>query len=364
MKEKIVSIFISIIILFFSISFFIFKKIEFSYNENRYLQTFPKFNLNNLKTGKNLEEINNYVEDHFPFRTNFINLKTEVMLKLNFKEVNNVYITDKYLIEKYNKPVNTDKLINKLNNFNSIENVNMMLLLVPTSISIYSEYLPNYVNNEQTTVLDYIYAKTTLKPIKITENLLKNKEKYQLYYYLDHHWTTYGAYFAYQEYCKQNNIDYYEINDFTIEKVSSDFKGTIYSKILKDNGLNDDIYKFSIEGINHKVDYGNNNIKDTLYDIKYLSQKDKYSYYLSNNNPIIKIESNSSSNQELLIIKDSFANCFIPFLANHYKKITVIDPRYYKLSIKDYIINNNINNVLFLYNLNTIDSDTGIYTID
>ena len=52
------------------------------------------------------------------------------------------------------------------------------------------------------------------------------------------------------------------------------------------------------------------------------------------------------------------------YLVNHYKKVIVIDPRYYKSSIIDYINSNNINKVLFVYNMNTMDTDAGIYTID
>ena len=105
-------------------------------------------------------------------------------------------------------------------------------------------------------------------------------------------------------------------------------------------------------------------ITDTLYDDKYLNEKDKYSYYLSNNSSIIEIDTNVDNNEQLLIIKDSYANSLIPFLVNHYKKLIIIDPRYYKSSIIDYINNNNIKNVLFIYNMNTIDKDSGIYTID
>ncbi len=61
------------------------------------------------------------------------------------------------------------------------------------------------------------------------------------------------------------------------------------------------------------------------------------------------------------MIKDSFANCFVPFLAEHYKKIYVVDTRYYKDAISEFINQNKkIKDVLVLYNMNTIDSDLGV----
>ena len=101
-----------------------------------------------------------------------------------------------------------------------------------------------------------------------------------------------------------------------------------------------------------------------MYEESYLSKKDKYSYFLDNNHYFIEITNNEiSTNEELLVIKDSYANAFIPFLVGNYKKIYVIDPRYYKKSISEYIQQKKIKNVLFLYNIKTIDNDLGIISI-
>jgi hypothetical protein len=62
-------------------------------------------------------------------------------------------------------------------------------------------------------------------------------------------------------------------------------------------------------------------------------------------------------NRNLLVIKDSYANCFIPFLTQDYRTITVVDPRYYYENIATVIKANDIDEVLFLYNANTFFSD-------
>ena len=362
MSNKIISIITSLIIIFIMILFIFSDKQKFSYNENRYLQELPQFSFDKLVNNEYLDKLSKYLEDQFPYRNNLINIKTNTLLTLNFKEVNNVFINKKYLIEKYTLPKKTEKLIKKLNNIKEEIDSNIEIMLVPTSVSIYDEYIPKFYVNKQIETMNYIYDNIDLDYINIYDILKQNKDNYQLYYYTDHHWTIYGAYLGYISYCKKNNIKYYDLNDFKITKVNDEFKGTLYSKVLK-NTLNDSIYRVDMDGMEYKLKYIDHTT-NTLYDDKYLNEKDKYSYYLSNNSSIIEIETNIKNNEELLIIKDSYANSLIPFLVNHYKKITIIDPRYYKSSIINYVKENNIKNILFVYNMNTIDEDAGIYTID
>ena len=62
----------------------------------------------------------------------------------------------------------------------------------------------------------------------------------------------------------------------------------------------------------------------------------------------------------LLVIKDSFANCFVPFLAPYYREIVVVDPRYYSGTITDLMDTYRITDVLFLYSGNTFFTDNSI----
>jgi hypothetical protein len=62
----------------------------------------------------------------------------------------------------------------------------------------------------------------------------------------------------------------------------------------------------------------------------------------------------------MLIIKDSYANSFIPFLVPHFKEIRVIDLRYYRGEIKKLTEDNGITDVLFLYNIKTFFEDYSI----
>ena len=100
-----------------------------------------------------------------------------------------------------------------------------------------------------------------------------------------------------------------------------------------------------------------------MYDYSYLEKKDKYSVFLSNNHSLITITNNSiNNNKELLVIKDSYGNSFVPFVAENYKKVHVVDLRYNLNSMTKYLEeNNNIDDVIIIYNINTIDGESSIY---
>ncbi len=54
----------------------------------------------------------------------------------------------------------------------------------------------------------------------------------------------------------------------------------------------------------------------------------------------------------------------IPFLATSFSEINVVDMRYFTGSLSDVINNNEVTDVLFLYNVNTFNSDSSILSIN
>ena len=367
--NRLIAFVVSLIILGLFVLFIFMPKVEFSENENRYLQSFPKFKIKDFIEGDFIEDLESYLADNFPFRDGFMSIKTLTEKVIGKEDINNVYLAeDDYLIEKYNNPQNNDKIIEVLNEFNETVNyVNMNLLLAPTSIAINKDLLPkNAPTYDELETINYIYNEINFDTIDTYEILKEKNKDYQMYYRLDHHWTTFGAYYAYTKYAEANNITPYSLNSFDIKEVTNDFNGTLYSKSNDYTRKSDSIHTFTLKDISYEVNYVSKEvIKDTMYEDSYLTKKDKYSYFLDNNHPLIVITNKSINNKkELIVIKDSYANSMVPFLTNHYKKVHVIDPRYYKNSISDYIKENkNIKDGLILYNVMTMDSDLGILGI-
>lgn len=354
-------------ILLSTVSLCVSKKKEFSEQENRYLSSFPEFSWEALKDGDYTADLESYLADHFPFRDFFMGVKTGFELAIGSKEINDIYIAeDGYLIEKYQKPQNTEKIIRVFNGLaESVTEAEVYLMLVPTASEIYADKLPkNAPVNSQLATLTEIYGAVDCEPVMVAEALAEQKDgEEELYYRTDHHWTSYGAYLAYQEFCKVRGLDPVELTALEEKVVTEKFKGTIYSKVNDYTRDGDAITIYENSAQKLTVNYTDTGeVTDSLYNYEYLEKKDKYSFFLNNIHPLIEVTNESAdTDRELVLIKDSYANCMVPFLVNHYSKVYVIDPRYYKNAVSELVNENTVRtDVLLLYNMNTIDTDLGI----
>lgn len=370
MKKTSISFIIVFIIslIFVAISFIMVEDKEFSENENRYLASKPKLTWNNIITGKFSENFENYIDDQFIFREKLYETKTKMQLLFGNKDINEVYIAnDNYLIGKKLEQDFDYKILSEnirsINEFTS-KNSNVQLMIVPTASLILEDKLPkNAIVFNQDKVFEEI--KTSIKNvdfIDVRETLKKHKNEY-IYYKTDHHWTTLGSFYAYEQWCKQKNID---IPNYEKRCVTTEFKGSLYSKILNSNVEADCIEFFETNNLPKYSVYYNFNKKtaQSIYDLEKLKEKDKYQVFLGGNFPELKIETESLKNENILIIKDSYANSFIPFLINNYKNVHVIDLRYFKDSLNTYIENNNISEILILYNIENFLEDETIRFIE
>ena len=149
----------------------------------------------------------------------------------------------------------------------------------------------------------------------------------------------------------------------TTQTVTENFAGTLYSKVNDYSHPKDAITVYTNPEDDITVTYlDTGEVTDSLYNFDYLTEKDKYSLFLNNIHPLIEIENKTASSQNaLMLVKDSYANSIVPFLAHHYRKIYVFDTRYYRDGPSTFLSGHqDITDVLLLYNMNTLDGDTGI----
>ena len=100
---------------------------------------------------------------------------------------------------------------------------------------------------------------------------------------------------------------------------------------------------------------------DSIYFRENASGLDPYDVFLGGAGPIIVIENErAQSDEELIIFKDSYAHALAPFLAQHFRKVTLFDLRYVR---KEYIFDNfdlNGKTVLFIYSTTILNTDPQI----
>lgn len=373
MKKRIcfmiVSVFFFVSILLAPIALLLLPKSDFSENENRNLASAPEFSFSSLADGKFTSDAEEYAIDHFPLRDFFVGLKTKFELFIGKKEINNVYVCKNgYYMDVYKKPQKTDVFIKGVNELaSSLERAETELMVVPNACCIYGEYLPkNAACYDQLETIDKIYSSVSCRTIDVASVLFENKNSRKLYYKLDHHWTTGAAFLAYTKFCEKNFLANEKESDFDIVTVTNSFKGTVFSKVNDYSAEGESIERYDLPGLKVRVTYDDTGeTSESMYEPAYLEKKDKYSYFLNNLHYLLTIENeNAKTNEEIVVVKDSYANCFIPFLASQYKKIYVIDPRSYNDVISDFVNERkNVKTVLVLYNVGTLDTDSGVSNI-
>lgn len=345
--------------------FFLIKDKDFSELENRNLAFFPKFTVERLLNKEFGDEFETYIADQFPLRNLFISIKSTSEYLLQKKENNGVYIAnDNMFIEKLDDVDKDliDKITSYINEFSS--NFNTYVMIAPTSYTIYKDNLPMYVEeNKELDSLNYFVSKlsSNITNIPLVESLNEHKDEY-LYYKTDHHWTTLGAYYAYREFCNAYGLTPLNKSDFLVKTVSNDFKGTLFSKGNFTYAKPDDINLYYPKNdVKYVVDYVFSDRKtDSIYELSYLDKKDKYGVFLDNNHPLVKITTENNNNKKIAVIKDSYSHSLIPFLVNHFKEVVVIDLRLFKGNVNDYLKENDINDILIMYNVRNAISDRNI----
>ena len=343
---------------------------SFSEKENRVLSSRPKASLSLLASGRYSSQYETYVNDQFIFRDMWVEIKANIDRLLGQTEKNGVYLgKDGYLIEDFTPPSmeTLDTLLTSIQGFSKRHpEIQQYALIAPNAVSIYKEKLPAFSPVEdQNIYLDYLKAgmeSSNIDYIDIRPILNEHSDEH-LYYRTDHHWTTQSAYYAYQEAAKVMRIDsgLYSYEQLTVTgtfqgtlSAKSGFRSNIKEKIdvfLPEEGTPASLIKYIDEQIN----------SGSFYATKQLEGRDKYAMFFNGNHPLIKIETPLKDNQKvLLVLKDSYANCLVPFLAPHYRTIIMVDPRYYYDNLEELITVEGVNEILYLYNANTFFSDTSL----
>ncbi len=348
----------------------ILPKKEFSEIENRVLSKVPEFSFSSVLDRSFMKNSESYFADHFVGRTDWIKAKTQMELLTGRREINGVYIEDGRMVEKldYLDYKTILKSISAINNFSENTGLKTYVMIVPTSAEFYSSSNPNIDQKEE---ISKIYSELSEKNIITLDAysiLNSNKDDY-IYYRTDHHWTTLGAYYVYSSTAYDMGFTPVSLDNYNIEHASSDFQGTLYSKTLYD-GVKSDIidiyYPTSGVDITSTDVYTGKGTEtyESYYFRDFLEIKDKYSVFGGQNQPVVKIKTNALNEGKLLVIKDSYANSYIPFLSQHYSEITMLDMRYIDVPYDEIINIDDYNQVMFLYNYSTFAQDKNIRKLD
>lgn len=327
--------------------------------EKRELQTRPEISITKVLDGRFQKKYESYLRDQFPGRDHWVSFQTDMELFMGKNEIHNVYIgKNHYLLEHYTEkefnPQQISKNLQALEKFvgKTKQNADVHVMMVPTKSWVLREKLPAFAPHyKEQKFYDALQQKLEKEDVLISvEPVLDAHKEEEIYYRTDHHWTTLGAWYAYEQYTKAVSGDLQRAQrKKKFRCISKDFYGTTYAKINYARQADKiEIYE-PADKLRVVYNMGEKKTK-TLYDFSFLKTADQYSVFTSGNQAVLEITGGIKNGKTLLLIKDSFANSILPFLAEDYEKLVVVDLRQLNVSGDRLLEMFSPTDILILYN--------------
>lgn len=372
---------------------------DFSDQENRYLAQFKAPTLKTLRSGEFMEKFEDYVTDQFPLRDQWVQLKAYSERALGKQENNKVYFgTDgQTLFAHFTAPTREalEQKVGFVNKLGANLDVPVYFSLVPDKSWAWAGLLPDNAPNVDD-------GSTIGMTRELCGDLIPDKNQpwsepppdgaayhmkfidlsYTLgntcgnaaspaddsFYRTDHHWTAMGAQRTFQKLMEGMGLQAADWSGLPRTQVSGSFYGTTYSAAGAGWVEPDTIYTIIPEGGTK----GNITVTgypegapvdSSLYHPEKLAVKDKYAYFLGGNQPLCVIKNPDAANGKLLVIRDSYADSLAPFLAEAFQEVHLFDLRYNNLSLKQYVADNGIGQVLVLYSAANFATDINLFKL-
>lgn len=368
-KENILGMaFVSCVFLFMLLNVIVPDK-EMSKQQNKMLAQRPKISLEGLISGTYMERYENYLKDQFAGSDVLQKLQVSLKRLGGSKLENGIYIgKDGQLMDEIVTP-DQEMLRENLDAIKQFadtnDNLNLYMILVPDAANILSEKLPSLATTaDQNAMIAQVEKQLgdSVRWIDATSVMEQHADEY-IYYRTDRNWTSLGAFYVFTQSCETLGIDVAAQSTFVAYPVSTTFNGILSAKSSVGLNETDDIYIYvQKENAGEVViNYVDEQRKTTsLYDSSKLETRNQYDLFLGGDTSLIDIKTVSTSERRLLLVKDSFANCFVPFLEPYFREIVMVDPRYYSGTIDEIMDTYRITDVMFLYSGNSFFRDNNI----
>lgn len=324
---------IAVILLGLSVgSFFLTPDRAFSENENRYLQLTPKLSWDTVMSGDFMEDMEEYTSDQIVFRDLWTATRSLLQRAEGKEDISGTYLGAegryfaKVTEDSFNR-AGLEKNAGYIREFFAASGKSCRAMIVPSPAGVLRDMLPeNAPYYDEAGAFERLDAALGGSLLNVRETLADVEDPY---YHTDHHWTTMGAQAAYRRWAE---VTGHAVREDALVCATEEFRGTLYSKVLLPDSVCDSVYYAPEITAESVVCDGKDG---TLYDRDALTRKDKYELFLGGNYGQCVITTGTENGKQLLLVKDSFANSFVPFLLGDYETVTMIDLRYFRGSMAE-----------------------------
>ena len=319
------------ILLFFAIGMFLLPQEHFSEHENRALSVWETPSWGSIFDGSFSESLGKLYRDQLPLRKKLISLKAGSEILLGKRENNGILWGDEGMLfsrNEYSDLSVAEQNLAAVDRF-SAETFDLRVtsVWIPRSSDVMTRWLPKPYPSDAT---DALYALLEGSgEIPLGELRESAEGGTQVYYRTDHHLTTEGAYLVYCLLGEKLGFSPLAREFFSAERVSESFLGSADSAVGGIASRSDTVTLFRYEGDENVrvIDRTTGEERRGFYDWSAMGKKDQYSVFLGGNFAHLSVESANEAKPRLLLIKDSFANALVPFLALHFD-LEIVDLRY------------------------------------
>ena len=309
---------------------------DFSVEENRMLAEVPMLTGEAFLDGDYTEGMAAYVRDRMPLRGTLLKVKALAEYAALKRENNGVIAAENgYLVKRFcydgrqleqfeRNLAAAERLCREAEAYGKPS----VFVCAPRAMDVLGFLCPSF--GEPYDVWAMVEAHGALS---LTDALREKAEEGQaVWFKTDHHWTTLGAYYAYAALGEELGYVPFPREAFEEQVVSDDFWGTTYSACLLPVTRPDKVMamRFAEDEEFVCTDMSTGAVCHGFYRPDALVSKDKYEYFLGRNVAHLRIVKDPDGPRPtLVIVKDSYAQCLVPFLARHYD-IELIDLRYFR----------------------------------
>ena len=228
-------------------------------------------------------------------------------------------------------------------------------IVVPCSGEFYLPEKYQSLSNSQKDNIQFLYSKLgkSVTPVDAYSRIAAHTDEY-LYFRTDHHWTALGAYYAYQAFCDAAGLECRSLDGLEVRTIP-DFLGTIYSG-TRDSRLeaNPDHVDYYITAPNSTAKLylkGSTEPLDVFPWCDFSAGANSYGVFIWADNPLFIMHNPDQPNgKKALVLKESYGNAFAPWLMCNYETVYVIDYRHYEQSVYDFVLENDVDDVIFINN--------------
>ncbi len=269
-------------------------------------------------------------------------------------------------------------LENSVNNYTALINkaaeqlgdgIQVYHLLIPTAIGIIlpEETIPHYPEYvDQGVAISNIFSLVSDRVVKVNcyENLRAHRDEY-LYFRTDYHWNGPAAYYAYETFCQMKGITPYTMAQRPEYRFENFLGGLYWLNTDEDPviGANPDTviaYGPASSDVSMTITDKNGDTFGwpVIVNVDNWGSGTKYNCFAGADNPFTVFKNPAvTDGSACIVVKESFGNALMSYIADHYSTVYEIDYRYWDGNLAEFAKANGVTDVIFANNMSMTRND-------